>query len=361
MTATTYPEFNDKTEGLEVARAFADSVRGKTAIVTGVNAKGIGFTTAEALASQSPAHLIIASRTPSKNKETIETLRAKFPDVDYRSLEIDLSSQKAVRGAAAEVLSWADVPTIDIVINSAGIMNIPERTINEDGIEITFATNHIGHFLFTNLIMPKLIKAAEANPTKGATRVINVSSLSPTVATMRWSDLNFEKKNKDLPEQEQPAYDFHRSWGSEDPENLSYIPVEAYSQSKVANVLFGIGLTERMFEKYGILGLSLHPGIIPTELSRSASPHVIAAVGKLLEKGMYQFKTQGAGAATSIVAALDPKLGAPERRPGKKENYGAFLLDCQISDLPVPLAVSSTEAERLWKLSEDLVGQKFKW
>lgn len=281
--------------------------------------------------------------------------------MDYRPLELNLSSQESVHHAANELLSWTDVPTVDIVVNSAGIMNIPELTLSKEGIEIQFATNHIGHFLFTNLIMPKLIKASEGSPIKGATRIINVSSGSPTVATMRWSDPKFEKKNKDLPESERPNYDVLRMWGCSDPENLSYFPVEGYNQSKVANVLFGIGLNQRLYNKHGILSLSLHPGIIKTELSRSAPPQIWEAIKNMEKAGYINWRTQGAGASTSLVAALDPKLGLPETRAGKKENYGAFLSDCQISDSAHPLAVSSTEAEKLWKVSEDMVGEKFSW
>lgn len=126
--------------------------------------------------------------------------------MNYRPLILDLSSQKAVRAAASELLSWSDVPTIDIIVNSAGIMCLPERTLSEDGVEMQFATNHVGHFLFTCLIMPKLIKASEANSARGATRIVNVTSLSPTWSRMRWSDTNFDKKNKDIPEEERPDY-----------------------------------------------------------------------------------------------------------------------------------------------------------
>ncbi|KAI1856884.1 uncharacterized protein JN550_013629 [Neoarthrinium moseri] len=357
MTGTTHAEFNDKTEALEVAQALAESVRGKTIVVTGVNQGGIGFTTAEAFVT----HLIVASRTPLKMQESINALKSKFPDVDYRALEIDLCSQQSVRKAAAELLSWEDVPAVDILVNSAAIMNIPERTINDDGIEIQFATNHIGHFLFTNLILPKLIKAANASRVKGATRVINVASASPTMATMRWSDLNFEKLNKDLPAYEQPNYDMLRHWGFKDPEDQSYLPLEGYNQSKIANVLFGIGLTERLFSRYGILGLALHPGVIQTELGRSAPPHVMAAIMNMAEEGTYTWKSQAAGASTTLVAALDPKLGPPESREGKKENFGAFLWDCQISDLALPPAVSSAEADKMWKISEGLVKETFVW
>ncbi|KAI0881980.1 putative short-chain dehydrogenase [Annulohypoxylon maeteangense] len=358
MTATTH-NFDQSTDALEVAKAFAERVHGKTIIVTGVNLKGIGFTTAQAFASQSPAHLILAGRNPAKIEEAISALKSEFPDVDYRSIKLDLSTQRTVRAAAAELLSWSDVPTVDIVVNSAAVMNLPERIINEDGLEMQFATNYIGHFLFSCLIMPKLIKAAQNNP-KGATRIVNVVSLSPTMAQMRWSDLNQLKINKDLPEAEQPNYTTHRAWGETNPEEKSYLPLEGYNQSKVALLLFSIALSKRLYEKYGILSVAPHPGIIDTELSRDAPEYVMEAIKGMMEKRVFTAKTLGQGSATSLVSALDPKLGLPEEKDGK-ENYGAFLLDCQISNLPLPSTLSSEGAERLWTMSEELVKEKFSW
>jgi NAD(P)-dependent dehydrogenase (short-subunit alcohol dehydrogenase family) len=238
-------------------------------------------------------------------------------------------------------------------------MNIPERTLSEDGLEMHFATNHMGHFLLTCLIMPKLLKAAEGTR-KGATRVINVSSLSPTVAGMRWSDLNFEKINKDLPEAEQPPYEMHKSFGAVNPEEKSYLPLEGYNQSKVANVLFGIAANKRWYEKHGVLSLAVHPGIVQTELGRYAAPETKAAVLELLKSGAFHIKSLGAGAATSLVAATDPGLGMPESKDGC-ENYGAYFIDCQISDKACARAVSSGEAEKLWNLSEELVNEQFPW
>lgn len=238
-------------------------------------------------------------------------------------------------------------------------MFVPERTLTEDGIEMHLATNHIGHFLFTNLLMPKLLAAAQAGP-RGATRVINVSSLSPTFATMRWSDVNFDKRNRELPEGEQPNYDVHRHWGTAEPENKAYIPLEGYNQSKVANILFGIAANERLYEKHGILSVGLHPGIIRTELSRTTSQEAVDAIGAMFASGAFAFRSLGAGASTSLVAALDPKLKPGEMMDGK-ENYGSYLIDCQISDKAQPLAVSSSEAEKLWGLSEELVHEKFAW
>lgn len=209
--------------------------------------------------------------------------------------------------------------------------------------------------------MPKFIKAAEVTP-KGSTRVINVSSLSPTVASMRWSDINFDKINKDLPQAEQPPYAMHKQWGFVDPEEKSYLPLEGYNQSKVANVLFGIALNKRLHETYGILSLALHPGVMQTELSRSFAPETMAAIGEFLKSGAIHVKTLGAGAATSVVTAVDPKLGLPvSKTEDGKTNLGAFFSDCQVNDKVNPSASSSAEAEKLWALSEDLVKEKFSW
>ncbi|KAJ4251987.1 hypothetical protein NW762_011288 [Fusarium torreyae] len=360
MAATTH-DFGPYTEAIDVAKAFADGIRGKTILVTGVNRGGIGFSTAHAFSTQSPAHLILAGRSPSKAQESIDELKANFPGVDYRFLEVDLSSQESVKNAAKEALSWTDVPTIDLIINSAGIMGLQERTLSKEGIELHLATNHIGHWLLTCLIMPKLIKAAEGKP-KGSVRIVNVSSASPMSSSMRWSDMNFDEKNKDLPQEEQLNYEMFKIWGYKNTEEATYIPLDGYNRSKVANILFGIGANKRLFDKYGILALGVHPGVMQTELARSFSQETLDAAAELSKKGVYTSKTLGAGSSTSLVAALDPKLanGVGETHQGS-ENYGAYLDNCQISTGANPLAVSSSEAEKLWEFSEKVTGHKFSW
>ncbi|RBQ81071.1 hypothetical protein FVER14953_06705 [Fusarium verticillioides] len=362
MASTTHTDFGANTEATEVAQAFDDGIRGKTILITGVNRGGIGFATAQAFSTQSPAHIILAGRSPSKAKESIDELKAKFPDVDYRFLEVDLSSQESVRNAAKQVLSWSDIPTIDLIINSAGVMAIQERTLTKDGIEMHLATNHIGHWLLSCLLMPKLIKASEHKP-KGSVRIVNVTSGSPMVSSMRWSDMNFDKKNKDLPQEEQPNYEFFKLWVYENSEETAYVPLDGYNRSKVANVLFGIEANKRLFEKHGIFTLAVHPGVITTtELGRNFPKETVEAIEKMASMGYFTHKSVEAGASTSLVAALDPKLaiGVGETHEGS-ENYGAYLADCQISTGAKPLAVSSSEAKKLWDFSEEATGQKFLW
>lgn len=228
--------------------------------------------------------------------------------MNYRGLQVDLSIQQSVRDAAAEVMSWTDIPTIDIVVNSAGVMCIQERTLSKDGIEQHFATNHLGHWLLTCLIMPKLIKAAENNQ-EGTTRIVNVSSASPQVSGMRWSDINFEKKNRDLPTEEQPNYEWFKICGCADIEDASYVPLDGYNRSKVANVLFGIAATKRLFDKYGILSLSVHPGVIETELGRNMSLKRSRCI-RGVEKELFQSEDAGGGSIDKLGCSIGSEAGS---------------------------------------------------
>lgn len=119
-STTTHSEFNKSTEALGVAAAFTSYIKGWTILITGANKLGLGYTTAEALASQSPRCLILTGRSGAKVQECIDGIHAQYPATEISPLLVDLSSQSSVRKAGAEVLSWDDVPTIDIVINNAG-------------------------------------------------------------------------------------------------------------------------------------------------------------------------------------------------------------------------------------------------
>jgi NAD(P)-dependent dehydrogenase (short-subunit alcohol dehydrogenase family) len=305
----------------------------------------------EILSVHSPKMLILASRTPSKIQDIIEEWKSKSPSTTYVPVALDLSSQKSVREAAASILSNPEIQQIDIVFNNAAVMAIPERQLSPDGIEMQFATNHIGHFLFTNLIMPKIVAAAKSN-VKGATRIINVSSLAAFYGPVRFSDINFDKPNESLPEAEQPGYEALAQRGrGVDPKD-TYNPQTAYGQSKSANVLFSLALTARLYEKYGILSFGLHPGGILTELSRYLDPAEFASAVEQF-KGFFVSVDQGC--ATSLRAGLDDSLGPANY---KTDGQGIYLADVNIAEAPA-WAHDPKLAERLWELSEKLVGQKF--
>ena len=187
-SATSNPIFHAYTTAEEVAIALASSIAGKTVLVTGVSPGGLGAYFAKAIAPYQPKLIILAGRSPSKTAETAKEIEAAQPGVATRTLELDLSSQAQVRKAAAEVLTYPE--PIDVLVNNAAVMGTPYQK-TADGIELQFGTNHIGHFLFTNLIIPKLLESM-----KGP-RIVNVSSDGHRLSDIRWDDINFEACSAD--------------------------------------------------------------------------------------------------------------------------------------------------------------------
>ncbi|KAF1975295.1 NAD(P)-binding protein [Bimuria novae-zelandiae CBS 107.79] len=270
------------TTATTVAATFPESIKNRTILITGVNRSGLGYTTASAFDSQSPSTIIITGRSHAKLTESADALRTEYPSVTIKPLHLDLSSQASVREAAPTLLAWDDVPAIDIVVNNAGIMNLPSRTLSVDGVEMHFATNHI--LVGTNK------------------RIVNMSSVATFVSPVRFSDLRWETPHRDIPE---------------------YFPFGAYGRSKTANILHAVGLNKAVGKK-GLVSFAVHPGEIKTELHRSTDQ-------KWLAKAMEARKQAGQGG----------------RLPGQREGSG--------------YALDQEAAEKLWKVSEELVGEKFAW
>ena len=349
----THQEFGAHTDASVVASAFSSQIAGKTILITGVNPDGIGGSTAEALAAHSPRLLILSGRSSAKVDAVIKKLQLLYPKVNYRFLQIDLSSQASVRRAADEVLEYVDTPEVDILINNAGVMAIPNKQLSEDGIEMHFATNHLGHFLLTMRIIGKLIASAKKSA-PGATRIVNVSSTGHTVSPVRFSDLNFDKTMDQLPECEHPDCALIESFTGEAVEG-TYNPLVSYGQSKTANVLFSLSLTRRLYAEYGIVSFALHPGSIPTELARHVvlDEEKLATMRKRFLGPNFVLKTIEQGASTTLVATLDLQLS-----PAKGSGDGLYLADCQLAPARA-WARDAEAANRLWVLSEKLVGEKF--
>lgn len=356
-TSTTNEHFNAQTEAKEVAAAFSESIKGRTILITGVNKQGIGYATAEAFATQSPKQLILTGRSQAKLDECKDALTTEYPFVAVRIVVADLTSLKSIRRAAGEILGWEDVSTIDLVINNAGIMRhgeSGEMHLSEDGIEDQFATNHLGHYFLTNLIMPKIVAAAGKTSSPGSVRIINVSSSGTWVSPFRASDVAWKKHSSELPENEQPNWKMLEAAGVPTSGTDIYFPTVAYCQSKTCNVLFSVELNRRLYEKYRILSLSLNPGEIKSELGRNTLAEWLdAAIRRREAAGLLTWKSLGQGASTTLVAACDPKLTLPET-----DGHGYFLSDCQIAKSPT-WAVDQRAAEKLWLVSESLTGQRF--
>lgn len=307
---------------------------GKTALVTGASS-GLGLETVRTLLGAG-ARIIMAARAGQKLDSAFAAVRADFPHAQIDAVALELTDLESVRTCARTVTQLTE--KLDLLINNAGIMAVPfARTAS--GCESQFATNHIGHFLLTNLLVPLLLKSGKA-------RVINLSSGGHKHSAIDFEDIHWQTRE-------------YNKWG-------------AYGQSKTANALFTVALQQRLGSK-GISVFAIHPGVIPTDLGRHLTEDDIKALmssqslgGEKKEsggtsRGKLTLKSIPQGAATSVWAATSPEL------EGKG---GLYLEDCSIAEeVPVGVAehgyfswaVDPVAAEKLWQVSEQIVGETFTW
>jgi NAD(P)-dependent dehydrogenase (short-subunit alcohol dehydrogenase family) len=294
---------------------------GKTIVVTGTSA-GLGHETARAMAAAG-GEIVMVARSPDKNARSAARIREAQPDAKLHLVTMELSDLVSVRRAAAEIL--AAHPKIHALIDNAGIMGGP-LLHTSDGLELHWATNHVGPFLFTNLLYPALKAAAPS-------RIVMLSSAGHRLPGYDLDDPNFLKRE----------YDYQR----------------AYCQSKRANVLNAVGLARRL-AGMGVTANAVHPGAIRTEVFRDLTEdHVQGAFGWSAASGSPE-KTPAQGAATQVWAATSPDLDGIS---------GEYLEDCHIAKrIPgddfgaagvVPEALDPAEADRLWAVSEKIVGESF--
>ena len=175
--------YNATTTADELVKDLSQHINGKIILTTGVSPGSLGATFVDSIIRAQPALLILAGRDSTKLRRTAEAITTTRPQAQIRLLQLDLGSLDNVRKCAAEVNAWDDVSRIDVLVNSAGIM-ATDFALSRDGYESHLATNHLGHFLFTNLIMNKIL--ASRSP-----RVVNVSSDGHRLHPIRWGDYNF--------------------------------------------------------------------------------------------------------------------------------------------------------------------------
>lgn len=288
---------------------------GKAALVTGAST-GLGLETARALA-QAGARVVLAVRSDDKADHAKAAIRERVPGAELEHGVLDLASLGSVRRFADTFRSHHH--ELHLLINNAGVMYAPfERTA--EGFEMHFGTNHVGHFLLTALLAPALVAGAPS-------RVVNLSSGGHRSSDILWDDPNYETR--------------------------PYDKMQAYGQSKTANVLFTRQL-EKVLGPKGVHAYAVHPGMIFTDLGRHMTKDDIADISRRAAAapgGGIKPKPIPAGAATTVWAAVAPEL------EGKG---GAYLEDCAVSDQDAEWTRDPDAAERLWKLSEELVGVTFR-
>ncbi|MCW2937972.1 MAG: putative oxidoreductase/Short-chain dehydrogenase [Actinomycetia bacterium] len=281
---------------------------GRTFIVTGANS-GLGLETARQLAAKG-ADVIMTARSEAKGRAAVASIGGS--NLDLRLL--DLSDLDSVRAFAE------GVEHVDVLVNNAGIM-MPPRSLTKQGFELQFGTNHLGHFALTGLLFDRLRKGQDA-------RIVTVSSSLHRSGSIHFDDLTGEKK---------------------------YSPTGFYSQSKFANVLFGLELDRRLRAAgLPLRSLLAHPGYSNTNLQSSGPTGIVKQLMKVSNVIMAQSVEMG---------ALDQLYAATA--PGAES--GQFIGPDRLSESrghpkvvqPVKSAQDPETARRLWDLSEDLTGVRF--
>ncbi len=293
---------------------------GRVAVVTGASS-GLGFETAKVLAARG-AHVVLACRDLGKAGRTADNIRADNRRASLQVVRLDLASQASVREAAEEIRSTC--PQLDLLINNAGVMEVPSYQRTEDGFELMLATNHLGHFALTGLVLDRML----ATP---GSRIVSVSSIAHRRGTIHFDDLQLE-----------------RSFDAE----------VAYPQSKLANLLFTYELQRRLAaDGAPTVALAAHPGLARTDLwigSSLLERVLISSRLRMLTFAVIQ--SAEVGALPTLRAAVDPAAQGGEYYgpSGRWEFTGD------------PGRVSSNERshdradqDRLWELSEQLTGVSY--
>ena len=287
----------------EIAADFKSNVKGKVFLITGCNG-GIGKETVRALV-ENEGRVVMACRNMESCEATAKELRQEVPNADITTMHLDISSFESIRGFVKRFEAMK--LSLDVLINNAGVMACPFRK-TKDGHELQFGTNHLGHFLLTELLLPKLKESASS-------RIVIVSS----IAHARAGEIRFDKFN----------------------DEKSYDRVEAYGLSKLANILHAKDLNQRM-AKDGITVNALHPGVIMSDLYQ----HIPLAnlVNPLFRP--FQKSTQQ-GAATTVYLACAPQV---------EGHGGDYYVDCNPAESVVEEMNDQSLWETLRRVSLELTG-----
>ena len=310
--------FGKDTPAMEVIQGI--DLSGKNAIVTG-GYSGIGVETVRALASAG-AKVVVPVRNREKANENLAGVEG-----DIEIADMDLADLDSVSKFGAEMREKFD--HLDLLINNAGVMASPLFRVGP-GWEGQFGTNHMGHFALTKELIPVLEKA-------DAPRVVALSSTAHKISDIRWDDPNFNTGEYD-------------KW-------------QAYGQAKTANSLFAVELDKRM-QEFGGRAYAVHPGGIMTDLGRHLTEEDRKAMdmtddeGNLTPEARAAFKSVEAGGATAVWAATSPALA---------DKGGLYCENCDVAQLAgeeavrfglvEPHAVDEASAERLWKMSEQMLAE----
>jgi NAD(P)-dependent dehydrogenase (short-subunit alcohol dehydrogenase family) len=308
FTATSTAD--DVVEGLDLT--------GTRVVVTG-GASGIGLETVRSLA-KAGAEVTLAVRDTEAGGRAAQDVVGTTGNTTLRVARLDLVDLDSV---AAFVADW-DGP-LDLLINNAGVMALPQLTLTDRAWETQFATNHLGHFALTVGLHDALAAAPD-----GA-RIVSVSSTGHLRSPVVFDDLHFAERE--------------------------YDPWSAYGQSKTANVLLAVEATRRWADD-GIVANALMPGGIMTNLQRHVSQDVLDGWEKAQREGTVTFKTPQQGASTTLVAALAPEFATGGHYLEDGNESPTVADDAEARSGVREYALDPGNAERLWEVSTELVQER---
>ena len=295
----------------------ASDQTGRIFIITGANS-GIGFEATRLLVAKG-ATVVMACRNPERAAEAHRRLLSAVPDARAEVMALDLADLESVRAFATAFLKT--YPRLDVLINNAGLMALPRQTTAQ-GFETQLGVNHLGHFALTIRLLPRLVEST-------GSRVVNVSSEAHRAGSMNFDDLMGEQS--------------YRRWG-------------AYTQSKLANLLFTRALQARLSAtQAGVAAYACHPGYANTEL-QGRSDNTLEnfffkrITNRLVAQSAYM------GALPTVRAAVDPSL-TPGDYVGPQGMFGARGYPVVMK--PSRAATSDAHAEMLWQQSETLTGLRW--
>lgn len=286
---------------------------GKVVLITG-GTTGLGKESARALGAAG-ATVIITARSEEKGSAAVAQLTELVPNGDFSFEVMELGSLESVRAFTDRFLASHD--RLDVLLANAGIMAVPYGK-TDDGFELQFGTNHLGHFVLVNRLLP-LLKASAPS------RIVNLSSAGHFASGILWDDPNFETNE--------------------------YSKMEAYGQSKTANILFTVEL-ERRYGDTGVHAWAVHPGMVMTDLARSFTKDDFGDLASRAKKSGMKMPTLvnvDVGASTQVWACVSAEA---------LEKPGSYLADRTFTE-PSEYANDPESAKRLWELSEQLVGEQF--
>jgi NAD(P)-dependent dehydrogenase (short-subunit alcohol dehydrogenase family) len=294
-------------------------LNGKTAVITGATG-GLGYETALALAGAG-AGVTLTGRNEAKGRHALQAIRGQFPNAEIAYENLDLANLASVADFAKRYA--AAHASLDLLVNNAGVMALPERQTTADGFEMQFGTNYLGHYALTAHLLPRLRRGNQP-------RVVNLSSLTHRRGVINFDDLQGTR---------------------------SYSPSRAYSQSKLAMLMFALELQRRSDAAgWGVMSNAAHPGFARTDLIANGpgANGLLGLLGKVLQPFISQ--SAAAGALPTLFAAT-----SPEAKPaGYYGPNGFFELKGPPAAAKImPQANDAAAAARLWDVSAALTGVSF--